>query len=350
MSKVIVISDVHGTHYWEKAKELAKEHPDYYVVGLGDWVDSCEYDRKLKMVRANNKWPDQGENLKNALDWFREDQEHRFFCIGNHDWSYWSCGHDAANCSGHQYDHAQEIRTILNSNKDIIHVGVEIDGWVFSHAGFTSTWRSYMIQELHNMFDKWPEEDDGTGLRWDERNWSLKFLDDTFRSLSHFGGDPDSYPAFDELLDWHGVFSSSGNEIMQGPLWIRPEALLRDALFPNQVVGHTDYCVGEPLKLRGSTSGSGALNTKIVVVDSPDHDLITIFDTENPGDDFITFAEYNRWVKKVNKTINIILSQQLTDKNVIVSKLLDGGIKKELVKKYYELLGRFDTFKGEPWG
>lgn len=349
MSKVIVISDVHGTHYWEKAKELAKEHPDYYVVGLGDWVDSCEYDRKLKMVRANNKWPDQGENLKNALDWFREDQEHRFFCIGNHDWQYLSCGHDAANCSGHQYDHAQEIRTILNSNKDIIHVGVEIDGWVFSHAGFTKTWRSYMIQELHNMFDKWPEEDDGTGLRWDERSWSLKFLDDTFRSLSHFSGDPDSYPAFDELLDWHGVFSSSGNEVTQGPCWCRPEALLRDALFPNQVVGHTEYCIGEPLKLRGSTSGSGALNTKIVVVDSPDHDLITIFDTENPGDDFITFAEYNRWVKKVNKTINIILSQQLTDKNAIVSKLLDGGIKKELVKKYYELLGRFDTFKGEPW-
>lgn len=349
MSKVIVISDVHGTHYWEKAKEISKEHPDYYVVGLGDWVDSCEYDRKLKMVRANNKWPDQGENLKNALDWFREDLEHRFFCIGNHDWSYWSCGHDAGNCSGHQSSHAQEIRTILNSNKDIIHVGIEIDGWVFSHAGFTKTWRSYVIKEFHNMFDKWPEEDDGTGLRWDERNWSLKFLDDTFRSLSHFSGDPNSYPAFDELLDWHGTFSSSGNEVTQGPCWCRPEALLRDALFPNQVVGHTEYCVGEPLKLRGSTSGSGALNTKIVVVDSPDHDLITIFDTENPGDDFITLTEYNRWVKKVNKTINIILSQQLTDKNVIVSKLLDGGIKKELVKKYYELLGRFDTFKGEPW-
>lgn len=36
---VIVISDVHGTHYWEKAEEIAKEHPDYYVVGLGDWTE-----------------------------------------------------------------------------------------------------------------------------------------------------------------------------------------------------------------------------------------------------------------------------------------------------------------------
>ena len=251
MSKVIIIPDMHGSHNWEKAKEIAKEHPDYYVVGLGDWVDSGEYDRKLKMFRSTNKWPDQGENLKNALDWFREDQEHRFFCIGNHDWSYWSCGYDASNCSGHQSSHAHEIRTILNSNKDIIHVGVEIDGWVFSHAGFTSTWRSYVIKEFHNMFDKWPEEDDGTGLRWDEHNWSLKFLDDTFRSLSHFGGDPDSYPAFDELLDWHGAFSGSGNEVTQGPFWVRPEALLRDALFPNQVIGHTEYCIGEPLKLRG---------------------------------------------------------------------------------------------------
>lgn len=80
---------MHGSHNWINAKEIAKEHSDYYVVGLGDWVDSCEYDRKLKMVRANNKWPDQGENLKNALDWFREDTKHRLFCIGNHDWSAW---------------------------------------------------------------------------------------------------------------------------------------------------------------------------------------------------------------------------------------------------------------------
>lgn len=349
MSKVIIIPDMHGSHNWEKAKEIAKEHPDYYVVGLGDWVDSGEYDRKLRMFRANNKWPDQGENLKNALAWFREDQEHRFFCIGNHDWSYWSCGYDAGNCSGHQSSHAQEIRTILNSNKDIIHVGVEIDGWVFSHAGFTSTWRSYVIKEFHNMFDKWPEEDDGTGLRWDERNWSLKFLDDTFRSLSHFRGDPDSYPTFDELLDWHGAFSGSGNEVQQGPCWVRPEALLRDALFPNQVVGHTEYCVGEPLKLKGSSSGSGALNTRIVVVDSQDHDLIIVFDTENPGDDFITISQYNRWEKKVNKAINTILSQQLADRDAIVNELLNGGVKKKHVKKYYELLGRFDTFKGEPW-
>ena len=45
--------------------------------------------------------------------------------------------------------------------------------------------------------------------------------------------------AFEELLDWYGFFSSSGNEITQGPLWIRPEALIKDAAYPVQVVGHT---------------------------------------------------------------------------------------------------------------
>lgn len=345
--KVIIIPDMHGSHNWEKAKELAKEHPDYYVVGLGDWVDSGEYNRKIRMWQANNKWPDQGENLKNALDWFREDQKHRFFCIGNHDYSYLSCGYEASNCSGHQNNHAHEIRTILNSNKDIIHIGVELDGWIFSHAGFTYTWRSYVLKELHNMLDKWPEEDDGTGTRWDEKNWSLKFLDDTFRNMSHFSGDPDSNPSFDALFDWHGMFSGSGNEKMQGPLWIRPESLLEDALFPNQVVGHTEYCVGEPIKLRGSTSGKGSTNTRIMIVDSNDHDLITVFDTENPGDDFITLTELNRKMKKIDKTLGVILSQHLTDMDAIHNELMNAGIKKEHLDKYVNILRRYDSFKGD---
>jgi len=346
MSKVIVIPDMHGSHNWEKAKEIAKEHPDYYAVCLGDWVDSGIYDKSLGMWRSNNNWPDQGENLKNALDWVREDPFHRFFCIGNHDWSYWSCGHDATNCSGHQNSHAQEIKAILNANKDIINIAIEIDNWVFSHAGFTKTWRSFMIKELHNMYDKWPEEDDGKGLVWDEREFSVNFLTNTFRSLSHIPGSPESNYSFDELLDWHGAFSGSGNEVTQGPLWVRPEALLRDALYPNQVVGHTEYCIGEPVKLRGSASGSGALDTRIVIVDSMDHDLITVFDTENPGNDFITIAEYNRSEKKINKAINTILSQQLSDMDAIKNELLNGGVKKEHLDKYIEILRRSKSFRG----
>ena len=67
MSKVLVIPDMHGSHNWEKAKEIIKEHPDWYAVCLGDWVDSGIYDRKIKAWRSNNKWPDQGENFDQYL-------------------------------------------------------------------------------------------------------------------------------------------------------------------------------------------------------------------------------------------------------------------------------------------
>ena len=343
--RVLIIPDVHATKNWEKVKEIPKENYDYAVF-LGDYFDSGLYDRKLRMWRSNNKWPEQGENVINIINWIREDPEHRKMLIGNHDFSYISAGHDGANVSGHQNEHKHEIRGIILSNYDVFDLAFECDGWVFSHAGFTYTWRSSAIHFLHQLLDQWPEEG---GKRWNEREYNLNFLNDFWHKVSHQYGDDNCYQAFDELLDWRGVFSGTGDEPQNSCLWVRPRSLLSDALYPNQVVGHTEYCIGEPLKLRGSSSGSGALDTRIVVVDSQDHDLITIFDTENPGDDFITFAEYNRWEKKVNKAINTILSQQLTDRDAIVNELLKGGVKKEHVKKYYELLGRFDTFKGEPW-
>ena len=343
--RVLIISDVHGTRNWEKVKEIPKENYDY-VVFLGDYFDSASYSRKFRMWRSNNKWPEQGENVINIINWVREDPEHRKMLIGNHDFSYISAGHDGANVSGHQNEHKHEIRGIILSNYDVFDLAFECDGWVFSHAGFTYTWRSSAIQFFHQILDQWPDEG---GKKWDEREYSLSFLNDFWHRVSHQYGDDNCYQAFDELLDWRGVFSGTGDEPQNSCLWVRPRSLLSDALYPNQVVGHTEYCIGEPLKLRGSASDSGALDTRIVVVDSQDHDLITIFDTENPGDDFITLVEYNRWEKKVNKAINTILSQQLADRDAIVNELLNGGVKKEHVKKYYELLGRFDTFKGVPW-
>lgn len=330
--KVLIIPDMHGSHNWEKAKAIVKEHPDYYVVGLGDWADSGIYNRKLSVWQNNNKWPDQGENLKNALEWFSEDKEHRFFCLGNHDWAYLTMTRGGQYVSGHQSGHASEIRSILNSYKDILHIGKELDGWVFSHAGFTENWvNSYMIPQLHKMFDKWPEEDDGKPLVWDESEFSVDFLNKVFRSLDHIPGDPNSDYGFDELLDWHGAFSGTGDEVMQGPYWVRPSALLRSHYYPNQVVGHTEMCIGEPVKLKSKDS-------RVVILDSTDHDLIYVFDTENPGDDFLFEADFNRLIKKINKAIGTIWSMKITDEDAIRNELLSSGVKKHQLDEYVKLI------------
>ena len=334
MSKVLVIPDMHGSHNWEKAKEIIKEHPDWYAVCLGDWVDSGIYDRKIKAWRSNNKWPDQGENLKASLEWCREDPEHRKWCIGNHDWSYLSATREGMYVSGHQSEHGREISAILNAYKDVILIAAEIDGWVFSHAGFTKTWINSMKHQLHIMKDKWPEEDDGKSIIWDESVYNINFLNSVLKSVTHIPGDPDTSLGFDELLDWHGYMSSSGNEICQGPLWIRPEALLRDAAYPKQVVGHTELCMGEPVFLEGKEG-------KVIIVDSREHDLLYVLDTEKDDGYYMTYMNYNRVSKHIDKALNTILSQKLTDEDAIKNELMNGGVKKEQLDSYLKLLKEF---------
>ena len=121
-------------------------------------------------------------------------------------------------------------------------------------------------------------------------------MNDFFHSLSHVLGDPNFKIGIDELLDWHGHFSGSGNEKTQGPFWIRPESLLDDAYYPNQVVGHTEYAFFGPVGLKEK-------DNRVVLVDSTTHSNIFIFDTENPGD-FMDIIDSNRKIKNITKIIN----------------------------------------------
>ena len=76
-----------------------------------------------------------------------------------------------------------------------------------------------------------------------------------------------------------------------------------------------------------------------MIVDSLDHDLINIFDTENPGD-FMYEINYERFQKKLKKTINNIRSMKLTNPDVIKSKLIEVGIKENSVSKYLDFMDR----------
>lgn len=192
----------------------------------------------------------------------------------------------------------------------MIDIAQDIDGWIFSHAGFTHFWVNSMKECLHHALDKWPEEDDGKPLRWDESEFSIKFLNDYWHTLEHWPGTKNSNYEFDELLDWHGYFSGSGNEITQGPFWVRPESLLKDAEYPKQIVGHTEYGFLEPLYLDENEH-------KIIVTDSPEHTNIFIFDTENPGEKWYTVDKFN---KELKKTRHIILDAKSQHKDMSIPK------------------------------
>lgn len=327
--KILIIPDVHGSHEWEIAKEKINEADK--IVFLGDSFDSW-----------SNIWDDQGENFKNICDFKRKYPDKVKLLIGNHDFAYISGTREGDRVSGHQYSKHAEIRALLTANLDILDLAFEADGFVFSHAGFSKTWVRYMKRVFHEMFDKYPDDEgrtefesqedfeqykakvESSALIWDENEWSISKLNEVWHTLSHFPGDENFIYGFDELLDWHGCFSGSGNEVTQGPLWIRPEALLDDAYYPKQVVGHTEYCIDNYCALKKG-------DNYLLVADSPSHAVMEVFDTENPPA-AETILDYEKFYKRAKKSINAVKS------NVGILTLAEDNkdpvAKKELIMQY----------------
>lgn len=296
--KICIIPDIHGSHEWEKAKEI---QADYYVF-LGDIVDSW-----------NNAWPDQGENIAAFAAWVREDPEHRIWLLGNHDWSYLSQSRNGGNCSGHQSGKAGEIRSLLLANKDLIKLAWECDGWVFSHAGFTNHAIGYMKKVMHNLFEVHPKAEKNhfdsqeeykaymdelykDFKEWDESEYSIDLLNKTFAErMAEYPENTHKWLAFDEKLDWDGCFSGSGDEVSQFCLWVRPHSLLEDAAYPKQVVGHTEYCFWN--KPEVLTKGENIA----ILMDSRDHHIM-MFDTQDVPKGR-TELDFNRAIKQLDKQI-----------------------------------------------
>ena len=278
--KVLVVPDVHGSREWEAAKSFPQDSYDR-IVFMGDYFDAWE-----------NKWPEQGENFGKICAFVRQDPERRKALLGNHDWSYLSATVHGAGCSGHQNERAGIIKSLLLSARDILDLAFEADGVVFSHGGFSKTWVA-TIQRLFNM---------------NASEWSIDFLNKAWRSLSLQKGEAAFNYEFEELLDWHGYFSGSGNEVTQGPLWIRPEALLSDAHYQTQVVGHTEYCLGDFVALKDKDMKTGRENV-VVATDSKRHQVFGIIDTNSLCVQPMTPVEFNGFYKKTMKKINDIKSQ-----------------------------------------
>lgn len=299
--KILIVPDVHGSHEWEVVKEKINEVDK--IVFLGDLFDSWE-----------NRWPDQGENFKNICDFKRNNMDKVVILLGNHDFSYISGTRNGQKVSGHQHGKVLEIRALLTANLDIIDLAFEADGWVFSHAGFSKTWVEYMKKVMQTHYTKYPKADRNCFdskeeadkyfdelykdvIVWDTNQFSVDTLNKCWHELTHIPSDDTFSYAFDELLDWHGCFSGSGDEPEQGPLWIRPNSLLEDAYYSNQVVGHTEYCIDNFAVVTEK-------NNTIVMTDSQHHSVFGIFDTENPpkaisGNDYS--EEFNTKWKTIKK-------------------------------------------------
>jgi hypothetical protein len=206
--KTCVIADVHGRDQWKQI--VAQENDADRFVFLGDYFDSFDISAVEQM-----------HNFKEIVEFKQTIGEEVIMLIGNHDYHYFPEINDSST-SGYQTRMAMVIKQLIGENRDHLQVAHRMGEFVFSHAGISSQWLDDTVIDWteENMVDKINELFKYTPLALDYR--SYRMLNST------------------EVIGSGGY----GNESYQGPMWIRPKALMsvnKDTLRKKiiQVVGHT---------------------------------------------------------------------------------------------------------------
>jgi hypothetical protein len=218
--KIICVPDIHQSTHWRKLLEIDLNTIDK-VVFLGDYFDCWE-----------NEWPCQGENFENIIRFKKSAPDKIDVLFGNHDTSYLL----DERCSGYQYHKAIDINEMIENSMQFMQVVSVYDNYIFSHAGVSYKWMRCAgikdINEINPLFKERP---------------------DFFRWVG-----PDNY----------------GNNVSEGPLWIRPASLYRTSVKGyNQIVGHTEV---DFLGYKQSPYSS----MKVLCIDSQTHTHIILLDTE----------------------------------------------------------------------
>jgi len=222
--KVAVVSDVHQTDYWRK---IISQKDDFdKIIFLGDEFDCWD-----------NRWPFQMNNAEDIVSFKKNSPEKVDLCWSNHAISYFL----DERCSGYQNEHARDIKDFYNKYQELFNPIYIYDNWIFSHAGVSAEWmRRCGINELSEI------------------NPLFKGKPGFFR--------------------WTGP-NDFGNNSNEGPLWIRPEALIINHVSKfNQVAGHTESIEPKITKKDKQI---------FVFCDTYEHNYLTVIDTENNSVDFI---------------------------------------------------------------
>lgn len=235
--KILIIPDIHGSSHWKYNIEKYLEKVDR-IIFLGDYINSFNKEEKGK--NANN-------NLKQIIEFKKRHYEKVTLLIGNHDLAH--CLFNQANnpqISGYEYYFVKTFNKTFFENKKYFQIAINIDNYIFSHAGFTKTW----FNNAKKILDT-PIEDPLDLANWMWKNDKCGWLDFNRRSIDIYGNDP-----------------------IQGPLWCRPYTLIQDSYYNFQIVGHTEINSDKPFwVIKG--------NTNIIIVDSPSHNSYLILDTKD---------------------------------------------------------------------
>jgi len=193
--KIICIGDIHGRDCWIK---IVEQNPDADLfLFMGDYFDSFDVE-PLSQI----------SNFNSVLKFKNDNPEKVILLIGNHDFHYTSAC--MGSYSGFNYSIFYNMHTDLDR---LIRTGVlkichRVDNLLFSHAGVTKTWAEKNLIDLND-------------------------LENSINDLSIYKPNSFNFTT--------GVRRSAyGDDINQGPLWVRERSLKEDGLKEYiHVVGHT---------------------------------------------------------------------------------------------------------------
>ena len=218
--KIVAIGDIHGRDYWKQTIEQEQD-ADVFVF-VGDYFDSFTI-----------KGPDQINNFLDIVEFKKQSKVPVILLIGNHDYHYYP-GIEDSGTSGYQTLMAPSIKHVVSDNKQYLQAAYQVGEFVFTHAGLSSEWLDDIIP-----------------------GWDVDSLDATINDLFKFQPNKLAYRSYKQVGSTVYGVGGYGSETFQGPLWIRPKALmaankktLRKQII--QVVGHTPQ---ETIDIKGKSTG-----------------------------------------------------------------------------------------------
>jgi UDP-2,3-diacylglucosamine pyrophosphatase LpxH len=208
--KTVIIGDIHGHDSWKQV--VAQEHDADRFVFVGDYFDSFTVTGVIQI-----------HNFKEIIEFKTNSGKEVIMLIGNHDYHYFPEIGDSST-SGYQSTLAFSIKQVIGENKQHLQMGYKFGDIVCTHAGLSSEWLddTFVDWNVDNMIDKLNELFQYQPTKVAYR--SFKYYDYENNQAQLAGG--------------------FGGETFQGPIWIRPKALMEanyDTLRTQiiQVVGHT---------------------------------------------------------------------------------------------------------------
>ena len=218
--KLVAIGDIHGRDYW---KQIVEQEQDVDIfVFVGDYFDSFTI-----------KGVDQINNFLDIIEFKKTTNKEVILLIGNHDYHYYPSTDDSGT-SGYQTLMAPSIKHVVDDNKQHLQLAYQIDEFVFTHAGLSSVWLDDIIED-----------------------WDVDNVVDKVNELFQYQPGKIAYRSYKQVGDQVYGAQGYGNETFQGPLWIRPSALmtankktLRKQII--QVVGHTPQ---DSIDIKGKSTG-----------------------------------------------------------------------------------------------